>query len=164
MKLKIFFSNAQKAVKITPEIKAALKKAIKAALDYEEFGRDAEVSLSFVTNDEIHALNKEYRGIDRPTDVLSFPMLDDEDIDGDTDIYSDAVVLGDIIISAEKAAEQAAEYGHSIIREFAFLAVHSTLHLLGYDHETSKEDEAEMFFKQEEILTIAGITRNGEDK
>ena len=164
MKLKIFFSNAQKAVKITPEIRATLKKAVKTALDYEEFDRDAEISLSFVTNDEIHALNKEYRGIDRPTDVLSFPMLDDDDGSGDTDMYSGDVVLGDIIISAEKAAEQAAEYGHSIMRELAFLAVHSTLHLLGYDHERSKEEEKEMFFKQEEILNIAGITRNGEDK
>ena len=159
MKLRVYFSNSQKAVKITPELKALLRRAIKTALEYEKFPRDAEVSLSFVTNDEIHELNRDYRGVDRPTDVLSFPMLDGDADEGDIDIHSDSVVLGDIIISAEKAAEQAASYGHSIERELAFLAVHSTLHLLGYDHETSPEDEKDMFDRQEKILTLAGITR-----
>ena len=159
MKLKVYFSNAQKAVKITPEIKALLRKAIKTALEYENFGRDAEVSVSFVTNDEIHELNRDYRGVDRPTDVLSFPMLDGDADDGDIDIDMGSVVLGDIIISAEKAVSQAAAYGHSIERELAFLAVHSTLHLLGYDHETSPEDEKDMFERQEKILTLAGIPR-----
>ena len=159
MKLKVYFSNAQKAVAITPEIKKLLRKAIKTALEYENFGRDAEVSLSFVTNDEIHELNRDYRGVDRPTDVLSFPMLDGDADEGDVDIGADSVVLGDIIISAEKAVSQAASYGHSIERELAFLAVHSTLHLLGYDHETSPEDEKDMFERQEKILTLAGIPR-----
>lgn len=159
MKLKVYFSNAQKAVKITPEIKNLLKRAIKAALEYENYARDAEISLSFVTNDEIHALNREYRGVDRPTDVLSFPMLDGDADEGDFDIGSDSVVLGDIIISAEKAVEQAATYGHSVERELAFLAVHSTLHLLGYDHERSEEEEKDMFERQEKILIAAGIPR-----
>lgn len=162
MKLKIFFSNDQKSVKITPEIKKLLRRAIKTALEYERFDKNAEVSLSFVTNEEIRALNSEYRNTDRETDVLSFPMLDGGDGDGDIDIYADSVLLGDIIISAEKAAAQADEYGHSIERELAFLAVHSTLHLLGYDHETSEEDEAEMFEKQDEILKLAGIPREKE--
>ena len=91
MKLKVYFSNAQKAVKITPEIKDLLRKAIKTALEYENFGRDAEVSVSFVTNDEIHELNRNYRGVDRTTDVLSFPMLDGDADDGDVDIDSDSV-------------------------------------------------------------------------
>lgn len=159
MKLKVYFSNAQKAVKITPEIKKLLRKAIVTALEYENFPSDAEVSVSFVTNDEIHELNRAYRGVDRPTDVLSFPMLDGDADEGDVDIDSDSVVLGDIIISAEKAVEQAAAYGHSVERELAFLAVHSTLHLLGYDHETSPEDEKDMFRRQEEILTLAGVPR-----
>lgn len=159
MKLKIYFSNAQKAVKITAEIKKLLRKAIGTALDYEKFPRDAEVSVSFVTNDEIHELNRDYRGVDRPTDVLSFPMLDGDADEGDIDIDSDSVVLGDIIISAEKAVEQAESYGHSVERELSFLAVHSTLHLLGYDHETSPEDEKDMFRRQEEILTLAGVPR-----
>lgn len=159
MKLKVYFSNSQKAVKITPETKALLRRAIKTALDYEKFPRDAEVSVSFVTNDEIHELNRDYRGVDRPTDVLSFPMLDGDADEGDIDIDSDSVVLGDIIISAEKAVEQAESYGHSVERELSFLAVHSTLHLLGYDHETSPEDEKDMFRRQEEILTLAGVPR-----
>lgn len=159
MKLKVYFSNAQKAVVITPEIKKLLRKAIKTALEYENFGRDAEVSLSFVTNDEIHELNRDYRGVDRPTDVLSFPMIDGDADEGDIDIGADSVVLGDIIISAEKAVEQAAAYGHSVERELAFLAVHSTLHLLGYDHERSKKEEKDMFERQEKILTLAGIPR-----
>lgn len=159
MKLKIYFSNAQKAVKITAEIKKLLRKAIGTALEYEKFPSDAEVSVSFVTNDEIHELNRAYRGVDRPTDVLSFPMLDGDADEGDIDIDSDSVVLGDIIISAEKAVEQAESYGHSVERELSFLAVHSTLHLLGYDHETSPEDEKDMFRRQEEILTLAGVPR-----
>ena len=159
MKLKVYFSNAQQAVVITPEIKKLLRKAIKTVLEYENFGRDAEVSLSFVTNDEIHELNRDYRGVDRPTDVLSFPMLDGDADEGDIDIGADSVVLGDIIISAEKAVEQAASYGHSVERELSFLAVHSTLHLLGYDHERSKEEEKDMFERQKKILTLAGIPR-----
>ena len=159
MKLKVYFSNAQKAVKITAEIKKLLRNAIGTALEYEKFPSDAEVSVSFVTNDEIHELNREYRGVDRPTDVLSFPMLEGDADEGDIDIDSDSVVLGDIIISAEKAVEQAAAYGHSVERELAFLAVHSTLHLLGYDHERSEEEEKDMFEKQEKILIAAGIPR-----
>jgi probable rRNA maturation factor len=114
------------------------------------------VSVSFVSNEEIRSLNRDYRNVDRETDVLSFPMYEGDD---DIDVYSDSAVLGDIIISAEKAVAQAAEYGHSVERELAFLAVHSTLHLLGYDHETSPEDEADMFYRQEEILKLAGIPR-----
>ena len=159
MKLTVYFSSSQKTIKITPELKKLLKGAIKTALEFEDFKKDAEVSLSFVTNEEIHQLNRDYRGVDRPTDVLSFPMIDGDADEGDIDIHSDSVVLGDIIISAEKAVEQAAAYGHSIERELAFLAVHSTLHLLGYDHETSPEDEKDMFDRQEKILTLAGIPR-----
>ncbi|MBR7082515.1 MAG: rRNA maturation RNase YbeY [Clostridia bacterium] len=157
--MKVYFSNAQKAVKITAEIKKLLRNAIGTALEYEKFPSDAEVSVSFVTNDKIHELNREYRGVDRPTDVLSFPMLEGDADEGDIDIDSDSVVLGDIIISAEKAVEQAAAYGHSVERELAFLAVHSTLHLLGYDHERSEEEEKDMFEKQEKILIAAGIPR-----
>lgn len=159
MKVTVYFSNNQKAVKITPELKKLLKKAVVTALEYENFGRDAELSLSFVTNEEIRELNSEYRGVDRPTDVLSFPMIDGDADEGDIDMYSGAVVLGDIIISAEKAVEQAEAYGHSVERELAFLAVHSVLHLLGYDHERSPEEEKDMFERQEKILSAAGITR-----
>ena len=98
------------------------------------------------------------------TDVLSFPMWEEDDSQsdvaaGDIDPANEAVMLGDIVISAEKAVAQAAEYGHSPEREFAFLAVHSTLHLLGYDHETSAEEEAYMIQKQEDVLTAIGVPR-----
>ena len=132
-----------------------MKKAVLATLEFEDFGRRAEVSVTFTDNEKIHALNREYRNVDRPTDVLSFPLSDGEDYDTD----GDAVLLGDIVISLERAQTQAEEYGHSFEREVAFLTVHSMLHLLGYDHETSPEDERDMFARQDEILISAGITR-----
>lgn len=159
MKTTVYFSNNQKDKKITPELKKLVKSAIASTLKAENFDYDAEVSVSFVDNDEIHALNRDYRGVDRPTDVLSFPMLDGDDMTGDTDIYKGSVVLGDIIISVPKAMEQAREFGHSDEREICFLAVHSTLHLLGYDHVTSDEDEKHMISRQEEVLSSMGLKR-----
>ena len=164
MKHTVYFQNRQKAVSITPAVRALIRKAVSETLRGEAFPRPAEVSVSFVDNEEIHALNLEYRGKDKPTDVLSFPMWEKKELDtgtaaGDIDPENDAVLLGDIVISAEKAVEQAAEYGHSPEREFAFLSVHSALHLLGYDHETSEEDETYMNQKQEEILTKIGVPR-----
>ena len=112
-----------------------------------------------MNNAKIHELNREYREKDRPTDVLSFPMWEKEELDDGTALDGHAVTLGDIIISAEKAQAQAQEYGHSIEREIAFLSVHSTLHLLGYDHEVSEEDEKYMNQKQEEALIKIGLPR-----
>ena len=106
-----------------------------------------------VNNQMIHELNKEYRGIDRPTDVISFALEDDKSFN-----RNDIRLLGDIYISIDRAREQAKEYGHSFLRELYFLAVHGLLHLLGYDHMT-KEDEKVMFGKQEEILSRYGIER-----
>ena len=159
MKTKIFFSNNQDKYEITPELKRLLAKAVHRTLKSESFPDDAEVSLSFVDNEEIHALNLEHRGIDRPTDVLSFPILDGDEDTGDVDMNFGAVLLGDIIISVERALEQAEEYGHSIERELAFLSVHSVLHLLGYDHEKSLEEEKTMFKKQEDVLVSIGLKR-----
>lgn len=165
MKHIIYFQNRQKAVTITPAIRALIRKAVSETLKEEKFPRSAEISVSFVDNEEIRVLNLEYRGKDKPTDVLSFPMWEEDELGadgaaaGDIDPENEAVMLGDIVISAEKALEQAAEYGHSPEREFAFLSVHSTLHLLGYDHETSAEDESYMNRKQEEVLTKIGVPR-----
>lgn len=112
---------------------------------------DPILSVTFVNNEFIHKMNKEYRGIDRPTDVISFAFLDDEK-DREKILKSKCPVsLGDIYISVEKAEEQAKEYGHSIKRELSFLFVHGLLHLLGYDHMT-EEDEKVMFKLQDEIL------------
>ena len=109
-------------------------------------------------NEEIHQINKQFRGIDRPTDVLSFPQLTFEEGEIMDRNEKGEVVLGDIIISLERAREQAEEYGHSLKREIAFLTAHSMLHLLGYDH-MEPEEEKEMFAKQKEILELAGIPR-----
>ena len=97
-------------------------------------------------------MNLETRGVDRPTDVLSFPVFDE-------DFGVGYAVLGDIVISYDTAKRQAEQYGHSLERELAFLTVHSVLHLLGYDHETSPEDEKEMFSRQEAILVSMGLKR-----
>lgn len=117
---------------------------------------DPIVSVSIVDNRYIHKINKKYRHIDRPTDVISFAFLDSENNYEKMLFSPGPVVLGDIYISLEKAKEQAEEYGHSLHRELSFLFVHGLLHLLGYDH-MNKEDEKEMFQLQEEILSIKGV-------
>ena len=114
---------------------------------------ELEFSVIIVDNKRIHEINKEYRGIDRPTDVISFALEDNEEIE-----FDHYRVLGDIYISIDKVREQAKEYGHSEKRELAFLTVHGFLHLLGYDH-MKPEEEKIMFGKQEEILNGFGITR-----
>ena len=113
----------------------------------------SEVDISIVNNETIHQLNKQYRGIDRPTDVLSFALTE-----GDDDFAAIPEHLGDIIISYQKIVEQAADYGHSFERELAFLTVHGFLHLNGYDHQT-EEEEREMFGIQNEVLEEYGLTR-----
>lgn len=133
-----------------------IKTVVQASLDYENIKDDAEVSFTLADNETIHRLNMKHRGIDRPTDVLSFPLIDftTENINAiDGTIY-----LGDIIISIEKALSQAEEYGHSIERELGFLTAHSMLHLLGYDHMTPQEEKV-MFSKQEDILNKIGLKR-----
>lgn len=140
------------------KLRNLLERACNESLRYEEFENDCEISLSFVTNKEIQEINKQFRNIDSPTDVLSFPQLTFEE--GETaDVNENGeIVLGDIIISVDRAKEQAKEYGHSLEREFAFLAVHSMLHLMGYDH-MNQDEEEDMFRRQKEILVHAGIPR-----
>lgn len=138
------------------------------ALDYMDCPYEAQVNLLVTGNEEIHEMNLEHRQIDRPTDVLSFPMIDFEEPgdfafleeDGDDCFEPDSgeLMLGDIVISADKVIEQAEEYGHSIKREYAFLIAHSMLHLMGYDHMT-EEEAREMERLQEEILEGLGINR-----
>lgn len=151
MKLMIYFSDEQRDFKVTNRFQLLLRNAILATLEQEGVGGKVEVSLTFTDNVGIHALNKEYRGIDRPTDVLSFPQID-FDNDGVKVEDNSYKVLGDIVISLEKAAEQASEIGHSTEHEAAFLCIHSMLHLLGYDHETGEDDEKEMFSRQKSIV------------
>ena len=128
---------------------------------------DVEISLSFVSLDEIHELNRDYRGVDRPTDVLSFPMFDDvEELEAACGEYGDEagddgqpVPLGDVVICMDKIIEQAEEFSHSRERETVYLFTHSVLHLLGYDHETD-EDKREMREREEEIMDAIGLGRD----
>ena len=161
--VKLIWENEQDNTDVSEELIEMLKSCMEKTLEYEEFDDDVEISLTITDNKGIHEQNLAIRGIDRPTDVLSFPLLECEE-DGTLVIYEEDIIdgfipLGDIMISAEKAISQAEEFGHSKEREFAFLTVHSMLHLLGYDHERGKAEEKEMFGKQEEILSLLGITR-----
>lgn len=144
------------------------RKVIEFSLEHENFPYEAEVNLTLTDNDGIWAINKEYRQIDRPTDVLSFPMLSyetpgdfsflEEENEDDFNPDTGEVILGDIIISVDKVYEQAAEYGHSTKREFAFLITHSMLHLFGYDH-MEPDEAAVMEDHQRKILDALGIKR-----
>ena len=153
MRNRIYITNEQSKITVDPKMRGLIQRAINNSLKLEGFERPCEVSVTLTDNENIHVLNKEQRGIDRQTDVLSFPIFDEEFDDGEL------CVLGDIVISLEKAKAQAEEYGHSFEREIAFLTVHSMLHLIGYDHEEGKAEESEMFARQDEILTYMGITR-----
>ena len=142
-----------------------LHKVINTALDAEGVDVPCEVNVLITDDAEIHAINLEQRGVDRPTDVLSFPMFDlepgekpEEDwADPDTEL----VPLGDMVISLERCAAQAEEYGHPLERELSYLAVHSVLHLLGYDHMDEGPMKAQMRGREEDILNSLGITREG---
>lgn len=152
----------EEAEVLEPAILDTLKRCIEQTLLMEDFPFDAEISLSITDNEGIRELNREQRGIDKETDVLSFPMLTLEDgvlIVEDSDLIDNCVFLGDIVISLPKARAQSEAYGHSLLREMGFLAVHSMLHLLGYDHELGEAEEKEMFAKQEEVLSALSLTR-----
>lgn len=138
-------------------MKRLVKKSIRETLRAENFGRDVMVSVTFTDNEGIREKNREFRNIDSATDVLSFPMYDMKNGDMPED-FGDCE-LGDIVLSLEKAAEQASEYGHSYKRECAFLTVHSTLHLLGYDHVNSEEEDENMRAHQRVVMEKLGITR-----
>lgn len=143
-----------------PEEEELIKKVVCTVLEYEEVFTEFDVYITLTNNDEIHKINKEYREVDRPTDVLSFPMYEREEIENLKHLVSDEIekILGDIIISIEKIKEQAEEYGHSFERELAYLVTHGMLHLLGYDHMI--EDEKNIMRKREEgVLEILGISR-----
>ena len=157
MGLKIYFENAQDKLPLTYKMKMLIREAVETTLDFEDFQNHCEVSVTVTDNEGIHELNKKFREVDKPTDVLSFPLFDFEGETDEPPVDEIMSNLGDIVISLEKAKEQADEYGHSFEREVAFLCVHSMLHLLGYDHETSDEDDVEMRSKQTEIMRIMGL-------
>lgn len=153
----ISFSATKKFPECDYNLKMIVREAIIATLEYEDLIFDAEVSVTFCDNEYIKKINKQYRDKDSATDVLSFPMYDFED---ETDAPTNpdgSVSLGDIVISLERAAEQAKELGNSFEREVAFLVIHSTLHLLGYDHERSQDDEEAQCLAQREIIETLEI-------
>ncbi|NWL86859.1 rRNA maturation RNase YbeY [Paenibacillus sp. 79R4] len=167
MGLKLEWSNEQDKLAISDDLISLLDKLLQKAGEAEGV-TEGEVALTFVDDENIHELNRTYRGIDRPTDVLSFAMqesLDDEleivyEVDDEEaeqlEVMTD--VLGDIIISVERAQQQSEDYGHSLHREIGFLFVHGFLHLLGYDHQ-DEASEAEMMGKQEAALSQVGLLR-----
>lgn len=157
--MRIFIEDLQNKIEVTNKMKAIIEKAIEHSLSNEKFEKECEVGVTLVDNERIHEINKEYRSIDKPTDVLSFPLIDfNKENDDPFDYDEGYLMLGDIIISIEKAADQAEEYGHSIEREVGYLCVHSVLHLLGYDHENEDERKI-MRGKEEEILSGINLTR-----
>ena len=153
--VKVYITNRQKEVKIPTGMRLLVRRCCNAALVCENFPYDAEISVSFVDNDQIHELNAKYRNIDAPTDVLSFPLGENNEYDRNEE--TGAMTLGDIVISIPKAVEQAERYGHSFQREVGFLTVHSMLHLLGYDHETDKLEALRMREKEEAIMKRLGL-------
>lgn len=151
--MEIILDNRQDKIKVSEDLLGKINDIIVETLYYEGYDDNYEVSLSFVDNEEIHELNREYRGVDRATDVLSFPLLTDE-----FDVEIEEESLGDIVISLERALEQSEEYNHSFEREVCFLVCHSMFHLLGYDHDTA-ENTKDMRKREEDVLNKLNITR-----
>lgn len=158
-KIKVIISNEQKTVKIPTGVRMLVRRCCNAVLLYENFEGSAEISVTFVDDEQIRKLNKEHRNLDKSTDVLSFPLGENGEYDVNHD--TGAKMLGDIVISMEHAVTQANEYGHPLQREIAFLTVHSLLHLLGYDHEGGGLEAVHMREKEEAVLTQLGLKRNG---
>jgi probable rRNA maturation factor len=155
-RIRVYVENEQDKREVSTYLLRLLRRAIRETLKYEGIDRSVELSLTLTDNENIHTLNREYRGVDRPTDVLSFPQFDF--LGGETlPSGNEAVALGDIVLSLERAEEQAKEFGHSFSREAAFLTVHSMLHLLGYDHELGEAEDKEMREKQREIMKAMGL-------
>lgn len=156
-RVKVNITNKQRKEKIPTGIRLLVRRACIAVLVEENFADSAEIDVSFVDDKGIRELNANFRDIDAPTDVLSFPL-------GENGVYdknpaTGACLLGDVVISLEQAARQAEQYGHSFQREVAFLTVHSMLHLLGYDHVNGGIEAETMREKEESVLLKMGLTR-----
>ena len=161
MLCKIDFENRQELLPLSYKLKMLVRRAVETTLDYEQYENPIEVSVTFTDNEGIRELNRKFRNIDRPTDVLSFPLFDYTGESEEPPVDEFVGMLGDIVISLEQAKKQAEEFGHSFEREAAFLTVHSMLHLLGYDHEAGGDEEADMRRRQREILDRMGLSLTG---
>lgn len=153
-KIRVIITNNQKAVKIPTGLRMLIRRCCHAVLELEKFKDPAEISVTFSDNEQIRKFNSQYRGIDSATDVLSFPM--GENGEYDTNLETGAKILGDVVISMEKAVEQASAFGHSLQREVGYLTAHSVLHLLGYDH-IDNMDRVRMREKEELIMDQLGL-------
>ena len=153
--------NEQNKIQVEEELEKLIEDVIRATLETESFEHDSYVAVTLTDNENIRTINNEQRGIDSPTDVLSFPVLffeDGEMLAGVGDYIEDKLILGDVVLSLERALTQSEEFGHSFLRETGYLVCHSILHLLGYDHETEEEREI-MRTKEEETLGRLSLTR-----
>ena len=156
MSLHIYFENSQDLYPIPYALKMLVRNAIEATLLYEGVEGHCEVSVTFTDNEGIRALNREYRQLDQPTDVLSFPLFEESE---------QGRQLGDIVLSLERCHEQGEEFGHGFPRDCAFLTVHSTLHLLGYDHVNNEDEERDMRERQSAIVAMMGLAvKEGENE
>lgn len=155
MKIRVNIVNSQNKIKLPIGIKSIVKKACLQTLLSENFFHNAEINVTFVDDEEIKRLNSEFRNLDKSTDVLSFPLGEDGEYDINPE--TNAAMLGDVVISLEHAVAQADTYGHSLKRETAFLTVHSVLHLLGYDHVNSEDEDKIMRIKQSAVLQNMGL-------
>lgn len=156
-KVKVIIQNQQKAVKIPTGMRMLIRRSCAAVLDNQNFTDPVEVVVTFVDDDDIHQLNAQFRNIDRSTDVLSFPLGENGKYDLDPE--TQALQLGDIVISVEHALRQSEEYGHSFEREMSFLTVHSMLHLLGFDHVNGGMEAAIMRDTEDAVMTALGVER-----
>ncbi|MDR3552226.1 MAG: rRNA maturation RNase YbeY [Clostridia bacterium] len=156
-KLKVYIADNQREVKIPSGLRLLVRRCCNAALVSEGFEGSAEINVTFVDDAQIRELNLHYRKKDSATDVLSFPMGENGKFDKNPD--TGALVLGDVVISLERAKDQAAKYGHSMQREVSYLTVHSMLHILGYDHEAGGIEAMKMREKEEQILGALGLNR-----
>ena len=157
----ILISNDQEKIKVVKEMEDLVIKSCNAVLENEGIEDDCEISVTFVDNEKIAILNGDFRNKPVEKDVLSFPLGEDGYYDENPE--TGAIMLGDIVISLEKALQQSEMYGHSVEREVAFLTVHSMHHLLGYDHENGGEEERIMRSKEEEVLVNMGLPRTVTD-
>ncbi|MBQ9964263.1 MAG: rRNA maturation RNase YbeY [Clostridia bacterium] len=156
-KLRVDIENQQRTVKIPTGLRMLIRRCCHAVLELENFDGNAQVDVTLVDNDRIHQVNMEQRGIDAPTDVLSFPLGEN----GEYDVHpeTEEVMLGNIVLSLEQAEKQAADYGHSFNREVGYLTVHSMLHLLGYDHVQGGLEAVRMREKEETVMKQVGLPR-----
>lgn len=155
MSIKVNISNQQKVLSLPKDWRTLVRKACSTAMKCEEFSENCEINVTFVDDETIKAVNNDFRGIDKATDVLSFPLGDENGYEINPE--NGLVTLGDVIISVEHALKQADLYGHGVDRELAYLTVHSVLHILGYDHVNNEAEQAVMRYHEEIILKKMGL-------